>query len=449
MKGRTKAAVVIGVVLVLVAAYDALQQAKAAAQAYIYGYPLVVMELTRKALVADSHHNGFTHGRRFPDHTFRHVVRPNNDTLYSIAWLDLSEDAVVLTVPDTQGRYYVMPLMDAWTNVFATVGKRSYGTAAGSYLIIGPNWEGEVPRELITIKSPTKMVWLIGRIQTNGPSDVQNVARLQEQFALAQLQQWGSGVSIPHKIQDIAASDAGKDPYQEIADMTGVEFFSLFATLLTTQSPAPADSEMLATIADIGLVPGEPFSVGPWSGWLLDKAKHFTHQGVIRQLEKQPATENGWSVRRNLIGVYGTHYGVRTGVAMVGLGALPPEEAVYPNTKVDESGQALTGSQAYKLHFPAGGTPPSQAFWSITVYDEQGFLVENSIDRYALGDRDPLAYNPDGSLDIAIQHNAPAGAGANWLPVPSGPFTLTMRIYLPDQSFLQGNWRLPPVERVN
>jgi hypothetical protein len=134
---------------------------------------------------------------------------------------------------------------------------------------------------------------------------------------------------------------------------------------------------------------------------------------------------------------------------MVGLGALPPEEAVYPNTNVDESGQALTGSQAYNLHFPAGGTPPSQAFWSITVYDEQGFLVENSIDRYALGDRDQLAYNPDGSLDIAIQHNAPEGAGANWLPVPSGPFTLTMRIYLPDQSFLQGNWRLPPVERVN
>ena len=451
MNRKRKASLVVATLLVFFGLYSALVYVKAAAQAYVYGYPLVLMELTRQSQVASNPAGGFDHGRVFPDHSFRNVVRPNNDTLYSIAWLDLEEGPVVLSVPDTQGRYYVMPLMDAWTNVFATVGKRTHGTHAGQYLITGPDWQGEAQQGLKLIKSPTNMVWIIGRIQTNGSEDIENVAKLQEQFLITPLQQRNSHRAASDLDSEVSVfTNQGTDPAQAIDDMSGRAFFSLLSELLSTQAPSAADTEILATIADMGLVPGESFSAGPIAGWLLDVAKHYTNEGIVRQLARSSSLESGWSVRRELIGTYGTHYGVRTGVAMVGLGALPPEEAVYPNTHVDAQGVQLTGSQPYRLHFPAGDTPPADAFWSITVYDDAGFLVRNPIGRYAIGDRDPLAFNPDGSLDLFIQHSAPVTKEAlkNWLPSPPGNFALTMRIYLPQQRFLQSQWRLPPVQRA-
>lgn len=449
MSGKLKTTIGVAILLVIAGIYGAFAHVKVAAQAYVYGYPLVLMELTRRSQASASPPNEFSHGQVFPDHTFRNVVRPNNDTLYSIAWLNLQDNPVVLSVPDTQGRYYVMPLMDAWTNVFATVGKRNQGTTAGKYLITGPDWQGEAQPDQNIITSPTNMVWIIGRIQTNGPEDVENVARLQEQFSLTPLEPWVTGKSmVDHSGARSVAMDTQKDPSQQIYDMSGKQFFSLFSELWSAQAPSPADAEIVETIASIGLVPGKQFSAGLLSAWLLDLAKHYTHQGITRQLAKKTALENGWSVRRELIGTYGTHYGVRTGVAMVGLGALPPEEAVYPNSTQDAEGQPLTGSRSYRLHFPAGETPPATAFWSVTVYDEAGFLVQNPIGRYAIGDRDPLVFNPDGSLDLYIQHAAPERMQTNWLPSPPDNFALTMRIYLPEQKFLQGHWRLPAVERV-
>ncbi|MEP5566511.1 MAG: DUF1254 domain-containing protein [Halioglobus sp.] len=464
MSGKLKTTLAVAILLVLAGIYSAFSYVKAAAQAYVYGYPLVLVELTRQSQTASNPVTAFNHGRVFPDHTFRNVVRPNNDTLYSIAWLDLKDHPVVLSVPDTQGRYYVMPLMDAWTNVFATVGKRSHGTHAGEYLIVGPEWQGEIEQGKKLIRSPTDMVWIIGRIQTNGPEDIENVVSLQDQFLLTPLTSPASTRSptslSQRNTQSVEADIDGErslvtevhsDPAQTIEDMSGRAFFTLFSELLSSQSPSSADAEILATIASVGLVPGESFNTGPISSWLLDLAKHYTHEGITRQLAKQSSLENGWSVRRDLIGVYGTHYGVRTGVAMVGLGALPPEEAVYPNTKLDADGNLLTGVKSYRLHFPAGETPPADAFWSLTVYDEAGFLVSNPLGRYAIGDRDPLIYNPDGSLDLHIQHSAPEtkDAQANWLPSPPGNFALTMRIYLPQPRFLQSRWQLPPVKPVD
>lgn len=449
MTVRFKIGIAIALVLLLACVYLALQQVKAAAQAYVYGYPLVLMDLTRQALGNGEPINGFTHVRAFPDHTFRNVVRPNNDTLYSIAWLDLSTEPVVLSVPDTQGRYYVMPLMDAWTNVFAKVGKGNYGTQSGDYLIAGPGWRGAIPDGLVPITSPTNMVWMIGRIQTNGRDDVPVVARLQDQFHITPLQRWGSGKPTPAVIAGQDKKAAAHNPKQQIKEMKGVEFYSRLARLMAEQPAAPEDVNMLATMAGIDLVPGETFSPGILRAWLLDFAKRVTHEGIVKQLASDPVLENGWSVHRAIIGNYGEHYGVRTGVAMVGLGALPPEEAVYPNTKVDGAGRPLTGANAYKIHFPAGKVPPADAFWSITVYDTEGFLVANPIGRYALGGRDPLVFNPDGSLDLYIQHAAPQQFASNWLPAPEGDFALTMRIYLPGDSFLDGSWLMPTVEPMH
>ncbi|MEH6588450.1 MAG: DUF1254 domain-containing protein [Halioglobus sp.] len=449
MTVRFKIGIALALVLLLACFYTAFQQVKAAAQAYVYGYPLVLMDLTQHALGNGKPINGFTHSREFPDHTFRNVVRPNNDTLYSIAWLDLSAEPVVLSVPDTQGRYYVMPLMDAWTNVFASVGKGSDGTQAGDYLIAGPDWQGTIPDGLVPITSPTNRVWMIGRIQTNGRDDVPAVAQLQDQFQLTPLQRWGSGKPTQSVIGSQDKQDAANNPKQQIKEMNGAEFYARLLRLMVAQPAAPEDVKMLATMASVDLVPGESFSPGVVKAWLFDFAKRVTHEGIVKQLANAPVLENGWSVHRTIIGNYGDHYGVRTGVAMVGLGALPPKEAVYPNTKVDGTGQRLTGAHSYKIHFPAGKAPPAKAFWSVTVYDAEGFLVANPIGRYALGDRDPLIFNPDGSLDLYIQHAVPQQLANNWLPSPEGEFALTMRIYLPGDNFLDGSWVLPAVEQTD
>ena len=438
----------IGGFALLIVLVLSLQFVRSAAQAYIFGYPLVLMDLTREGMAGRAEPNSFIHSRVFPDHQFRQVVRPNNDTLYSIAWLDLERQPVVLNVPDMAERYYVMPLMDAWTNVFARVGTGTTGVAAGSFLISGPGWHGPIPQGLKHIRAPTNMVWIIGRIQANGTSDIAQVSALQHKFQLSGLEGWKRGEWLSPTVNTGEVDSQQKDPYQAIISMHGEQFFTRMAKLLGEQAPAAEDKDMLDTLNTIGMERGQPFTPGALAGWLLDFAKRHTQEAVTRELARASELENGWAVRRSLIGSYGNHYGVRAGVAMIGLGALPPEEAVYPKADVDGQGAQLSGINHYRIHFDAGQTPPNSAFWSVTMYDEQGFLVDNSLGRYAIGDRDSLAFNADGSLDLLIQHRPPAGMVSNWLPAPIGDFSLTMRIYLPGEAFLDGSWKLPPVERV-
>jgi hypothetical protein len=344
-----------------------------------------------------------------------------------------------------------MPLMDAWTNVFATVGKRSYGTQAGHYLIAGPQWQGTVPDNTVRIDSPTDMVWIIGRIQTNGKADIPNVAELQEQFTLTPLDRWHQRLANPSNPVVQRASQSALDPYQQIEQMTAAEFFSLLAALMTEQRAGPQDGPAMEGLVKIGVIPGLEFEADQLSWmdhYLLDYALKVTRSAIKERLKGDRALENGWAVQRDTIGEYGTDYAMRAAVAMIGLGALPPAEASYPNTAVDSQGAVLSGSHSYRLHFPAGETPPVNAFWSLTLYDQDGFLVANPIGRYTLGDRDELVYNADGSLDLHIQQVAPREGQANWLPTPEGNFALTLRIYHPKPEFLDGSWQLPAVERL-
>ena len=439
--------------LITAPGWYAFQQVKRGSSAYLFGYPLVLMDMTRGSMLrSDSDANQFRHHQLFPDHTFRNVVRPNNDTLYSIAWLDLREQPLVLSAPDTQGRYYVMPLMDAWSNVFATLGKRLNGTGAAHYTITGPDWTGEVPEGTLQVASPTNMVWMIGRIQTNGRSDIPAVAALQAQFTLTPLNRWSVRQANPVLAQAQSDTQSKQDPYDVIAQMTAVEFFSRLAALMATQPAAAADGPAIENLAELGIVPGQPFDTEQLNGldqFLLNQALKLTRAGIKRKLEGDRPLENSWLVQRDTIGSYGTNYPVRAAVASFGLGALPPAEAAYPNTTLDSAGRPLNGEHGYRLHFEKGETPPGKAFWSLTLYDETGFLVDNPLQRYTLGDRDSLTYNADGSLDILVQHTAPAANTTNWLPAPKGKFALTMRIYAPQQRFLDGSWTLPSVERVN
>jgi len=429
---------------------------KRAAHGYVYGYPLVIMELTRRAFAQSAPDpkgisNNFNHSQVFPDHTFRNVVRPNNDTLYSAAWLDLSQEPMVLSVPDAQDRYYVIPFMDAWTNVFASVGKRTHGTNAGEYIITGPDWQGDIPDGLAQIKAPTNMVWAVGRIQTDGKADIANVIDLQKGIFLTPMSLYQQGerqasiniTSMPEKTDH--------DPYDELGNLSGAEYFSLLSNLMSQQPPSENDSEILASLEGLGVSANAPRSVDQFNmfeRYLLQMAVDLTHTKIQAKLAKGQPLENGWSVFRGTVGDYGTNYIMRAGIAMLGLGALTPAEAVYPSARYDSQVRLLSGEHRYRIHFEADETPPVDAFWSLTMYNEMGFMVENPINRYAIGDRDPLDFNVDGSLDIIIQHGEPEEGQANWLPAPDGIFVLNLRAYLPKASILSGEWEVPPIERL-
>ena len=437
------------IVLVLFAAaiaFYSVPKVIGGARAYVFGYPLVLMELTRRSMVQEIPENTFAHSEALPDHTFRQVVRPNNDTLYSIAWLDLAAEPLVLELPDTAGRYFVIPLMDAWTDVFATIGKRTRGTGAGRYFLTGPDWDGTVPVGLEHVAAPTNMVWIIGRVQINGPDDIAALARLQQGFRIAD-----SDGSVANSTADrVVPGENDFDPSAQVEQMSGGEFLQLLAQIMIDQPPREEDASYLSKLAGIGLLAGQRFEIENLSGleaWSLDLGKNLAHNRIKTALDSREL-ENGWAVARTGIGTYGTDYGTRTAVAMIGLGALPPEEAMYPNAMVDGDGSPLSGDNNYRIHFGPGQTPPVGAFWSLTMYDADGFLVDNPIGRYTLGDRDPLHFNSDGSLDILIQHTVPEADKANWLPAPAGKFAVTMRLYMPETEVLDGSWQVPPLERI-
>lgn len=442
--------------LVVIAGVYSVNYMKRVADAYIFAYPLVIMDITRQVMEAEwreepRRKNNFNHVQRFPDHTFKNVVRPNNDTLYSIAWLDLSEGPLVLSVPDTDGRHYVIPLMDAWSNVFTSVGKRTTGTKTGQYLIKGPGTSVTTPAGMTPITAPTNMVWVIGRIQTNGKPDIPAVTELQKGFTLTALNDWEKGLTTQGYKESVGASEDQKDPYHQLENMSPDDFFYLFSQLINEQPASDQDTAALENLVSIGGTAGVTFDANQLSFMqrlLAEQAISMTHQKIKQTLSDKSRLENGWSVQRDSIGNYGTDYITRAVVAMIGLGALPPAEASYPNTLMDNQQRPLSGEHRYRIHFAADALPPVDAFWSLSMYDKDGFFIANPIDRYVIGDRDALQYNDDGSLDLWIQNTAPEAGTANWLPAPSGHFALTMRLYLPKENYLNGRWQLPDVTRL-
>jgi hypothetical protein len=422
-------------------------------EAALYFYPLVLMDVTRlqarNAPVGSSPvagpPNRFHHIRAFPSAEFRGVVRPNFDTLYSSAWLDLSAGPVIVHAPDTEDRYYMLPMLDMWTDVFANPGKRTTGTSARDYVVAGPKYGGKLPADLPVISAPTPHVWIIGRTQTNGPGDYPNVHRIQDGYGITELARG------PEHVVD-SGYDTTTEPLRVVNGMDPLEFFGYAADLLATNPPHPTDFSVLARISRLGIAAGKPFSpegfdtgqrdeiAAGWSAALHD---------VMTSVGTMGTRVNGWTILKDNVGVYGNAYLQRALVALFGLGANPPEDAVYPLLIADADGDPITGDHDYVLHFDAGNLPPAAAFWSVTMYDAEGYQVANEIDRFAIGDRDPLTYNADGSLDLYLQHTNPGPQRAsNWLPAPLGSLGITMRIYAPKRSVLDGTWAPPPVRKA-
>ena len=448
---RAIVAIALPLILLVGGLYAKSEQIVLGAEAYIFGYPLVIMEVTRaNAALTVGPQNQLRRVRQFPGADFREVVRPNVDTLYTTAFIDMSEGPWVFEMAANDQRYELMPFMDAWTNVFAVPGTRSTGQAGGKFLLAGPTWQGAVPAGLTLLRSPTHMVWLIGRTQTNGVADYPQVHRLQDSLKLRSLPAWEAGQDEPQSTWQAAAARP-IPPSQQMAAMGTETFFTRLAQLMVANPPSAADAPMMFKLARLGVAPGQAPQWGLLDRWAVTLGRWIADWTVAKELKKPRDLVRGWSTPPSILGDYGTAYNIRAVVAMVGIGANLPADATYPNTRVDGDGQALNGRHRYRLHFKAGALPPVQAFWSVTAYGADDFLIDNPIQRYALGDRDPLVFNPDGSLDLLVQAQAPEGKQqSNWLPVKAGePFLLNARLYWPTAAGLDGSWGMPAVERVD
>ncbi len=432
-------------------------------ESYVYGYPLILMDLTKKVSTnverphptrAFAPVNQLAHFRRFPDHTLTAVVKPNVDTYYSIAWLDLEKEPQVLSVPATD-RYYLLPLLDAYSNVFASPGTRTTGTDAQTFLIAGPDWRGETPADLTLIQAPTNTVWMIGRIQVNSPEDGATIVReIQDDMQLVPLSAYGTDdYEVPQGIvkpehQDIV-------PVKTIQTLDVNTYLNRMAELMVSNPPAAADSTILRKMSKIGLVAGQPFHISTDNLILktkLNRLPDFIHKKMKARRAKPDTARltNGWMLINEGIGTYGVDYLRRAYIDFIGLGACIPEDAMYPNCTLDINGDPLNADTQYRIHFDADQIPPVNAFWSLTAYNADEFLVKNDLNRFALGDRDDLKYNEDGSLDLYIQSTAPdAELVSNWLPIPEeGAFFLTLRLYWPKEEVLNGDWEIPFVVPV-
>jgi hypothetical protein len=432
-----------------------------AKDAYLYAYPIVMMDVTRRQAtnVADATSvnmrapvNQFAHVRAYPAANDKDVVRFNFDTLYSFARLELSDGPMVLSAPDTQGRYYLLPLLDMWTDVFAVVGSRTTGTQAGTYAITPPGWQGTLPEGVTQIVAPTPIVWILGRTQTNGPADYASVHQIQDGYQLTPLSQWGRGYTPPKSVQTDPNVDNRTPPQAQVNRLDGVAVLNRLAELMATHPPHANDYPMLFRLRGLGIVPGQPFDANKLDAEAIATINQAAKDALDLlpvAMRKAGAFINGWNIGTENMGTYGTSYLRRALVALAGLGCNLPEDAVYPTAFVDGEGQPLHGENKYVLHFEPGQTPPANAFWSLTMYDHDGFQVPNPIDRFAIGSHDDLTFNADGSLDIYVQAESPGpDRESNWLPAPKGLFEPNLRLYSPRPEMLDLTWAPPPLKRV-
>ena len=422
-------------------------------EAHTYLTPLVMMELTRRQMtnVAEptpfqSPMGSFAHMRTFPPGDFKGVVRPNFDTLYSVAWFDVSESPYAVTVPAAED-YVMLPVLDMWTDVVAVPGVRSNGSEPFTFAVCNERWSGSLPEEILRVDVPTSQCWIIGRVATTSPTEFSEAHRFQDGLQSAPL---FPDQVMPREVDPTV--DMRTSPLRQLRNLSGEEFFRLGLGLLSRHGPRVTDCSIISRMDRIGLAASENFAFDELSPEVRASIEAVAPRSaaLIQTTTLSMANiVNGWQMNLDGMGVYGNDYARRAVVALRALGANPAEEAVYPNLLVDAEGSALAGENTYVVHFDAVSLPPVDAFWSLAAYDAKGFTVRNDLDRYSLGDRSPLAYGPDGSLDIVMSHEPPStGPIDNWLPLPEGPVAVMLRLYLPQRSVLEGQWRPPAVVRA-
>ncbi|ALM85101.1 DUF1254 domain-containing protein [Bordetella sp. N] len=437
-----------------------------AVDAYVYAYPLVLMELTRRnatnvqtPIDGRAPMNVFGHKTAFPDANTPNTRWPSTDTLYSSMWYDVSREPLIVRVPEAGNRYYFLTLLDLWTDVFASRGTRTNGNQAQAFAIVGPYWQGTVPPGVDVVRSPTSTGWVLGHVQTNGPADYPGV------------NQWQAGlITQPLSTVSPAYGQAGARPYMpaagtvdptlntqtppadQVAAMDAATFWGIFADAVRNNPPHANDYPILDRLRRIGVGTGQPFSytrLDPSVQQALAQAGPQAGRRIADYVANLGDGYNGWNTVSEGIGTYGTDYLRRASIAYAGLGAGVPEDVMYPVTSIDSKGRALDAGEDYVLHFDKGQLPPVNAFWSVMLYGPNQAFAANQANKYAIHSTDALKYNSDGSLDIYVQHKVPSREKqSNWLPTPeSGPFMMNMRLYWPRNLALDGGWAPPPVQR--
>lgn len=434
---------------------------KAASDAYVYGYPLVTMEYTRRVMTNVAAAAGtrapmgtIMKARSYPDAAFRDVTAPNADTLYTTAFFDVGDEPWVVSIPDMKGRYFLLPFLDGWTDVFQVPGSRTTGTGAQTFLVTGPGWSGTVPAGMTQLKSPTSLVWMLGRIYCTGtPEDYAAVHALQDQFKLFPLKSLGKPFTPPPGKVD-PSIDMKTPVREQVNALSTVEYFTLLAELMKRNPPSPKDAPALERFAAIGLTPGQGFDAKAVDARWDKRLPQLSFDRIMLHFKFSDGDVkdvNGWGYTTKT-GTYGTDYIQRALITAVGLGANRPQDAVYPTSLKDRDGRDYTGASRYVLRFAPGQLPPVKGFWSLTMYDENYFFVANPINRYSMSVRTNPTYEADGSLLVYVQNESPGpGKEANWLPAPKGQFYLMLRLYWPDEnnpSILDGSWVIPVVTKA-
>jgi hypothetical protein len=453
------------VALAIVKRTPALHQDEAiaiAVDAYIYGYPLVTFDMARRqqtnVATADAEHapvGQMIKMRSYPAVDNHCCAAPNADTLYTIAWLDVGKEPWVFGIPDMGERYYMMPMLDGFSEVFHAPSTLTTGNKAQTYAIVGPGWAGTLPAGVTRVDSATAMVWVLGRIYSTGtPEDYKAAHALQDQYTVMPLSAYGKPFTPPAGAVD-PAFDMKTGVRKQVNALGADAYFAYLAKLLKTNPPKPQDTEIVARMAKIGIVAGQDFDgskLGALDRELLGTVPKLALAKMALHL-KQQKTTNGWLFFTKGVGNFGTDYLTRGMANLLGPGWNRPQDAIYPLSQKDAEGHAYDGAKhRYVMRFEKGQLPPVDAFWSITLYDEDFFFAPNALDRYELSQRNTFVPNADGSVDLYLQAESPGqDKEPNWLPTPKGKFQLVMRLYGPKKSpptIVDGSWTPPPVKKM-
>jgi hypothetical protein len=459
-------------------------------EAYIYGYPLAMLGMTERVATTVSGFtpgasrapiNQFVYGTTLPNGTYKDVVLPSTTTLYEAAFLDVSTEPMVMHIPPID-RFFLMETLDAWTNVSMQSPGTRLDSQPGDYAFVGPSYNKPLPVGVNVIRMPTNTIWIIGRIFTTGTQeDLHHVKHaILKDLTLKPLSAFVNGghYTPPSNLPVDPSIDTVTTPLRQVKNMDACAFFGTMAALMRTNPPLlPQDERMVRRLKNIGIVPGDPFDCTQ-----LSDARKAVLQGAVaiaRHFLANPANspaqpgDTGWTITLN-VGDYGKQYLLRAFVAEKALGANLPQDAVYGYATEDGSKAALRGTGHYQLHFDrptstqaSGQMPPvsPKAFWSVTIYNNDGTLVDHpGVDYNAIGvgpetlgaiiQGHAACFNPDGSMDIWMQAEKPSDPNhvCNWLPIPPKPadptvtdedFIVFLRMYMPEDVVLDSKW-IPP-----
>lgn len=430
-----------------------------AKEAYIFSFPLIIMDATKtagtntiKPTDKKAPANQFLHAKTLATAKFREVVTPNVDTVYSQLFIDLSRDAVVIHKPAST-RFLSLEIMNAWSDCETVLGTGGYDTDdERTYLLTGPNFTGTIPDGMKQVKLSTNIGWILGRTVCFGEDDLPNVYALQSQLTSKTLTAYINNSDMPDGVHNPEYDNLV--PINYALSLGAKDFFDKVNALLAQNPAYEADEEVLARISRIGVGAGLKFDYSilgddAESKW---QAMKESTRAELRESVKKYMTSNGaFHYYGEPIARFGTAYDYRTMIAISAFGANPVDIAVYPRAENDDDGDVLTGKNSYVLHFDSLPPVKDKGFWSVTAYGDDNFLIDNELNRYCINDRSDVTFNSDGTLDIYLQSERPESDEklSNWLPIGKEGFHLYMRIYLPEDSAINGTWKAPSITEVS